>query len=288
MVALVTVDRGRVTPRVRDLLADARAAAKLPAGSARVMQGSYNAGKVGASAGTHDAGGAVDLSIAGLSNVQALTLVNQLRRRNGCAWLRSPAYGWPASAGGPHIHVIVRDEPGLSAGARAQVAAYDKGLNGLASKARDPHGRPPQFPMERVRLMAWKVNGRKMVKPATAVRVPRGKWVTLTTIDLPKGGDFDVALQLRVPRGLPAMPGTPPGSGIVGEACLGRRGWGTAKAGDVDETGHNPILAASTVEAWRTTVHHNLVGGGPLEFRVYLAGTGTAAVRFVAKAVRRS
>jgi hypothetical protein len=109
------------------------------------MQGSYSHG-VSASAGTHDGGGAVDLSIAGMSEAAALRLVDQLRRRNGCAWLRTPKYGWPASAGGPHIHCIVRDEPGLSSGARQQVHDYDNHRNGLASGARDPHPRPTQHP----------------------------------------------------------------------------------------------------------------------------------------------
>lgn len=285
MVALVWVDKGRVTPRVRDLLADARAAAKLHPGAARVMQGSYNGG-VAASAGTHDGGGAVDLSIAGMTRAQSIALVTELRRRNACAWLRTPEFGWPASAGGPHIHAIVRDEPGLSSGARAQVAAYDAKLDGLKRKGLDALPRPAQHSMEEVRLMAWKIGARKMVKPEQAVRVPRGRWVTLSTINLPAGAEFDVSLQLRVPRGLPQMPGAAPG--IVGEAHLGRRGWGTVTGNAVDETGHNPILAASTEERWRTPIHHNLVGGGPVEGRVYLAGTGTADVRFVFKAVRRS
>lgn len=112
----------------------------------RVVQGSWSGGGVAASAGTHAGAGAADLSVAGLTVAQSLALVEQLRKRWACAWLRNPAYGWPARLGGPHIHLIVADSPGLSPAAQAQVVAYNRGLNGLASKARDPHTRPAQRP----------------------------------------------------------------------------------------------------------------------------------------------
>ena len=38
------------------------------------------------------------------------------------AWLRDTAHGWTT---GDHIHLLVRDEPGLAVAARAQVIAYD-------------------------------------------------------------------------------------------------------------------------------------------------------------------
>lgn len=151
-MARVTVNGQQLSQRVAGLLDDARAGAGLQPSDARVVQGSWSTA-VSASAGTHSGGGAVDLSVSGLTLTQQLVLVDQLRRRNGCAWLRTPTYGWPASAGGPHIHCIVRDEPDLAPAARAQVAAYDKGLNGLASKRRDPFTRPTQRPVEEVRAM---------------------------------------------------------------------------------------------------------------------------------------
>jgi hypothetical protein len=98
------------------------------------------------SAGTHNGGGAFDLSVHGLTRAQQLRLISELRKRNVAAWLRSPEFGWPARLGGAHIHGIVRDEPGLSAGARAQVVAYRLGRNGLASRRRDPHARPASLP----------------------------------------------------------------------------------------------------------------------------------------------
>ncbi|MGB8020740.1 MAG: hypothetical protein WCF04_05885, partial [Candidatus Nanopelagicales bacterium] len=223
MADRVTIAGHTLTRRVWALLDDARRAADLPEGAARVMQGSFNA-SVGASAGTHDGGGAADLSIRGLTEKQQLQLVDQLCRRNGCAWIRAAKYGW---TGDPHIHVIVRDEPGLSKSAAGQVAAYDRGLNGLANRRGDPHPRPKQHPMEEVRLMAWKVGARKMVKTPVGktISVPGGQWVTVAKITLPPGASFACSLQVRMPRGVAA-----------GEARLGRLGWGTASAGEVDDT----------------------------------------------------
>lgn len=110
------------------------------------------------------------------------------------------------------------------------------------------------------------------------VEVVGGRWVSLAVIDLPKGGTFACSLQVRMPRGVPAA-----------EARLARLGWGAdAASGDIDTTGHNPIPAASIVQAWRTPIDgHNIVGGGPLAYQVYMP-PGTHKVRFVAKAVRTS
>lgn len=121
------------------LLADAMQAAQV---STYVVQGSWSG--VAASAGTHSGGGAMDLSVRGLTEEQALRLVDELRKRNCAAWLRSPKFGWPAKLGGAHVHLIVKDSPGLSPAARAQVRAYDLGRNGLANGKHDPHHRPVQ------------------------------------------------------------------------------------------------------------------------------------------------
>lgn len=111
-----------------------------------VVQGGYRAqhgGGASASAGTHDAGDVLDISVGNLSRSQALGVVAFLREHYGVAWLRSPEFGWPESAGGPHIHCVMADshDP-LSPGARQQVDDYDVGRNGLASGTRDPHPRP--------------------------------------------------------------------------------------------------------------------------------------------------
>ena len=97
-----------------------------------LVQGSFNAGGVPASAGTHDGGGALDASVRGLSSDQIAHRVHSLRQAGWAAWHRfSPPFS------GPHIHAIAIGNPLLSAGARAQVQDYKNGRNGLAGHGRD-------------------------------------------------------------------------------------------------------------------------------------------------------
>jgi hypothetical protein len=119
-----------VNQRTRNMLASADA--KVPF-SLVVTQGSYNAGGVAASAGTHDGGGAVDISVSALSTTQRWQAVAALRTVGFAAWLRTPGQGdWPY-----HIHAIAIGDTDLASGARNQVADYYVGRNGLASHAAD-------------------------------------------------------------------------------------------------------------------------------------------------------
>jgi hypothetical protein len=109
-----------------------------------VVQGGFRAGHgASASAGTHDKGDVYDISIRNLTYAERLEAVEEFRAWYGDAWLRDPAHGWPASAGGPHIHVVQADSYyALAPGAQQQVRAYNLGANGLRSNARDPFARP--------------------------------------------------------------------------------------------------------------------------------------------------
>jgi hypothetical protein len=93
-----------------------------------VTQGSYNAGGVSASAGTHDRGGVVDLRWCGHN-----ACIVALRKAGMAAWHRDPNQGpWPH-----HVHAVVIGHPFLSSGAANQVTAYLNGRNGLANNAPD-------------------------------------------------------------------------------------------------------------------------------------------------------
>lgn len=93
-----------------------------------LRQGSYNAGGVAASAGTHDGGGVVDLL-----PWDSTDKVRELRRTGFAAWYRPPIAGlWPA-----HIHAVLIGNRKLSPAARAQVAEYLAGFDGLAGDGRD-------------------------------------------------------------------------------------------------------------------------------------------------------
>ena len=120
----------RVNERTRAMLL---AAQRLFGRSISLTQGSYNAGGVGASAGTHDGGGAVDVNVSGLTESQRLRLVKALRTVGFAAWYRQPSQGpW-----GYHIHAVAVGDTDVSLQARDQVADYYVGKNGLASHAGD-------------------------------------------------------------------------------------------------------------------------------------------------------
>lgn len=129
----------------RGVLLDERSAhmmdeAALLAGSApvRPTQGSYSTA-VGASAGTHSGGGAIDLAAADLTPGQRSAVVEAMRRVGWAAWLRTPAQSdWPFHVHGIAVQPGGRGDRGvLSSAAHAQVVDYFDGRNGLASRAPD-------------------------------------------------------------------------------------------------------------------------------------------------------
>lgn len=102
-----------------------------------LLQGSYNAGRVSASAGTHDGGGVVD--IAPTDHVR---VVKVLRRLGFAAWHRPAIKGlW-----GEHIHAVLIGNARLSPSAARQVTAYRQGRDGLAGNGPDTAWRPPTIP----------------------------------------------------------------------------------------------------------------------------------------------
>jgi hypothetical protein len=99
------------------------------------FQGSYNRGGVAQSGGTHDLGGAIDVSIcpAGSNVNKADLIVKTLRQFGWAAWHRTPAQGdW-----GHHIHAVDSGDRDLSEGAARQVAEYRQGFDGLAGDGSD-------------------------------------------------------------------------------------------------------------------------------------------------------
>ena len=98
-----------------------------------ITQGSYNAGGVAASAGTHDAGGVLDLPAYDWE--RKLRVIKDL---GGWGWYRPAIPGlW-----GAHIHFGIRKHGNLSRGAAAQEVAYDNRRDGLKSNGYDGSYRP--------------------------------------------------------------------------------------------------------------------------------------------------
>jgi peptidoglycan hydrolase-like protein with peptidoglycan-binding domain len=126
----------RVNTRTRNMLvaADARVPWSLT-----LSQGSYNPGGDPSSAGTHDGGGVVDLSVTGLTATRRWRTVEALREVGFAAWLRTPSQGdWPY-----HIHAVAVADTDMSGPAQPQVHDYFFGRNGLASHA--PDNTPPEY-----------------------------------------------------------------------------------------------------------------------------------------------
>ncbi|WP_433330700.1 peptidoglycan-binding domain-containing protein [Spirillospora sp. CA-294931] len=116
--------------RTRSMLAEAK---RLLGRNLVLEQGSYNPGGDPTSAGTHDGGGVVDISVKGMSAATRTVVARELRRVGFAAWVRSPAQGnWPW-----HIHAAAINDTDLSGQAQHQVGDYYLGRNGLANRGPD-------------------------------------------------------------------------------------------------------------------------------------------------------
>ncbi|GAB4468090.1 MAG: hypothetical protein Kow00124_01920 [Anaerolineae bacterium] len=119
-----------------------------------ITQGSYTTAE-SASFGTHDGGGAVDLSVRDLNNWFNIlyddldAIIMALRHAGLAAWVREADELYPDSP--IHIHAIAIGDAELSQAARDQLdgpAGYFRGYNGLPldPPQPDPHGGPVVCP----------------------------------------------------------------------------------------------------------------------------------------------
>lgn len=107
-----------------------------------IVQGSYNAGSVSASAGTHDGGGAVDLAPWDWERK-----VLALREVGFAAWFRPELWINGKRIWGDHIHAILVDHKRLAPSAARQVEAYRAGRDGLAGNGPDTGPRLNPIPV---------------------------------------------------------------------------------------------------------------------------------------------
>lgn len=104
-----------------------------------LSQGSYNPGGDPTSAGTHDGGGVVDISVTGMSASTRTKVARALRTVGFAAWVRNPSQGdWPW-----HIHAAAINDTDLSSQAQHQIGDYYLGMNGLANRGPDDGPRIP-------------------------------------------------------------------------------------------------------------------------------------------------
>jgi len=125
--AKTTMDGQTVNKRTAAMI---RAAEKKAGTNFTLTQGSYTSSN-GSSAGTHDGGGAVDVSVHGLPSVKGA--VKALRQVGFAAWHRLPSDGPWAE----HIHAVAISDTDMSPQAQEQVGAYFRGHNGLANDGKD-------------------------------------------------------------------------------------------------------------------------------------------------------
>ncbi|MFI0373003.1 peptidoglycan-binding protein [Actinomadura sp. 1N219] len=119
-----------VNTRTRSMLTEAE---RLLGRDLVLEQGSYNPGGDPTSAGTHDGGGVVDISVKGMDASAREAAARALRRVGFAAWVRSPRQGdWPW-----HIHAAAISDTDLSAPAQHQTGDYYLGRNGLADRGPD-------------------------------------------------------------------------------------------------------------------------------------------------------
>lgn len=103
-----------------------------------IAQGSYNAGGVRVSGGTHDGGGSVDISTNNMTEKQKRAAVKWLRKAGFAAWIRRAIPGtW-----GEHIHAVLQYHKTASPAAKAQCVSYRNKRDGLAGNAPDFSWRP--------------------------------------------------------------------------------------------------------------------------------------------------
>ncbi|MFI0485320.1 peptidoglycan-binding protein [Actinomadura sp. 9N215] len=126
----VPMDGAVVNRRTLDMLAEAE---RLLGRKLVLDQGSYNPGGDPTSAGTHDGGGVVDVSVNGMEPATRKAVARALRRVGFAAWVRSPAQGdWPW-----HIHAAAINDTDLSSQAQHQTGDYYLGLDGLSGRGPD-------------------------------------------------------------------------------------------------------------------------------------------------------
>ncbi|MBA3533376.1 MAG: hypothetical protein H0T73_15755 [Ardenticatenales bacterium] len=146
----ITVEGHTLTQRTYTMLQTAQAIYGGPGNLLWVTQGSYTPSEPG-SFGTHDGGGAVDISIRHPVSWEFLyndteQMVRALRLAGFAAWYRAPGDLGPDSA--PHLHAIAIGDGELSEAATAQLTGeqgYFRGRNGLPQPEyarEDRHGGP--------------------------------------------------------------------------------------------------------------------------------------------------
>ncbi|NOK86173.1 MAG: hypothetical protein GFH27_549411n3 [Chloroflexi bacterium AL-W] len=167
-----------------------------------ITQGSYNPGGVDASFGTHDGGGAVDISVRSRVDWSIMWaeipyMIEALRISGFAAWVREQDELFPNSA--IHIHAIAVGDADLSPIARAQVdgeRGYLRGYNGLP----ESYGLPILDGWGDVIICSWMIADNIIdLREAAYFEAIGGRYA--------EAGDYQGAL-MQFTRGIETFPGS--------------------------------------------------------------------------------
>lgn len=210
-----------------------------------VVQGSYNSG-VSASAGTHDGGGALDISVYGMPDVAHKKWhVKQGRLAGFMAYYRPPLPGvW-----NEHIHAGALDDPEASSGLRTQFAEYRAGQDALADHRPDPDPRVSirVYPNVTHKTISALVAYRQFTKknPNKRMTVKRIQWVLNEKLGTNLICDGVAGPQTRAAyKQWEKKVGAPATDGVPGRFGLNKLGEGRFKVSWI------------SYEKWRDTKHN--------------------------------
>ena len=105
-----------------------------------IVQGAFMSGQgAAASAGCHDRSGCIDTRTWDLTEAQQEALIRAARSVGWAIWKRDKVRGGMDE----HMHWVLLGEPDMAAEACRQESDYKAGFDGLASRGKDYHWRPP-------------------------------------------------------------------------------------------------------------------------------------------------
>lgn len=251
MMKRTTVDGKTLNQRTADMLAMWQFNALT---DFYVLQGSYNAGGVKTSAGTHDGGGALDISTYNLGDLKNKRwVVKQGRLAGFMAYLRP----YMPNVWTEHIHAGAIGDAEASSGLKAQFAEYYAGGDGLVGNAPDPGPRLKRIfvwnrvPQKRVSLLGA-YRQFKAKTPKKSMTVARIQWVLNEKLgtDLPVDGIAGPKTRAAYKK-WEVKCAAPSSDGIPGKYSLTRLGEGRFKVNTL--TWEQWRAASKTREAARKT-----------------------------------
>lgn len=166
-----------------------------------ITQGAYMAelgGGASASAGYHDAGGALDFRTWHLTDDQKQAQAKAFRRHGWAYWQRGP--GVKHGGMDEHGHAVLLGDKEAAPGLKGQEAEYRAGGDGLTGGRPDYHWRP-----KTITEFNYPAYVKRLRKPTVTMREFKRRHLTRSHAAAVKAGNPNAARRLK--RWLDAIPG---------------------------------------------------------------------------------